>query len=53
MSNVRKCTCDHAWMDEKYGTKMRVMNPTSKSSDTLRCTVCGKESGSTGGSKRK
>ena len=40
---IRKCTCEHAYQDKKYGKKKRVYNQTKKGEKTGRCTVCGKE----------
>lgn len=40
MSEVRACTCTHAYQDKEYGNKQRVHNKTTKG---YRCTVCGNE----------
>jgi len=40
---IRKCTCENAFQDKKYGKGMRVMNPTTKGQGNQkgwRCTVC-------------
>jgi len=43
---ILKCICENEFQDERYGVKMRVMNPTRKKTPTspqeYRCTVCGK-----------
>ena len=52
MATTKKCSCEHQWMDEQYGTGMRIMNKTS-SADKLRCTVCGKDHSVSGSTKRK
>lgn len=40
-SVIKRCTCTHAFQDERYGTGMRVANRTAKSNPTTyRCTVC-------------
>lgn len=41
---ILRCSCAHKFQDERYGPKMRVMNPTRNESGTkqlFRCTVCG------------
>ena len=49
---IKKCTCSHAYQDQKYGSKMRVANQMAKETPTWRCTVCGKEIGA-GSTKKK
>jgi hypothetical protein len=44
--SIVKCTCKHAFQDERYGPGNRVMNPCRPAGgkDTaVRCTVCLKE----------
>jgi hypothetical protein len=39
------CTCDHAFQDERYGSRQRVHNPCARKTGpgvNHRCTVCGK-----------
>ena len=38
---IKKCTCQHDFQSERYGSNMRVHTPTEKGK--WRCTVCGKE----------
>jgi hypothetical protein len=42
---IAPCVCESTYQDKKYGKGMRVHNaaPKSKSSDKMRCTVCGKD----------
>ena len=46
-SKILTCTCSHAGQDEMYGKGRRLFNPTGKNqtSDNYRCTICGKETG--------
>lgn len=37
---VKRCYCENAFQDEKYGKGMRVCN---KTANGYRCTVCGKD----------
>lgn len=36
---LRRCKCEHAFQDSRYGKGMRVFNLSQKSS-RVRCTVC-------------
>jgi len=40
MTAIKKCYCEHAYQDAKYGKGMRVCN---KRVNGYRCTVCGKD----------
>ncbi len=40
LNEIHRCRCENDYQDAKYGSKMRVMNWSSKS-ETWRCTVCG------------
>lgn len=48
-SEVRSCTCVHAYQDKEYGSKQRVHN---KSTKGFRCTVCGNEKIVSSGTKK-
>ena len=38
---IIRCNCNHAYQDNRYGKKMRVMNLTKeKPGPIFRCTVC-------------
>lgn len=37
-----KCTCSSEYQDRVYGKGIRIANETGKT-NTVRCTVCGKE----------
>jgi len=37
-----KCTCANEYQDKQYGKGIRIANTTGKT-NTVRCTVCGKE----------
>jgi len=52
-SKILSCTCNHAGQDAMYGKGRRLFNPTGKNqtSGEYRCTICGKETGTSG--KRK
>lgn len=40
-----KCSCENKFQDEKYGSKIRVANETTKKEGgRWRCSVCRKES---------
>jgi len=42
--NIKRCTCMHAYQDEKYGKGNRVHNAMASTQQHLRkyrCTVCG------------
>ena len=39
-TKIKKCTCNHAYQDERYGKGMRLHNETGKDGE-WRCTVCG------------
>lgn len=42
-TTVRKCNCDQAYQDSKYGKGNRIMNAGdgSKATTTYKCTSCG------------
>lgn len=43
-SEVKKCTCQNEYQDNKYGKGMRVHNPVKQKTSgpkQYRCTVCG------------
>lgn len=42
-TRVMRCTCQHAFQDERYGQNMRVHNAMRKPKPGWRCTVCLKE----------
>jgi len=43
-TEIKNCTCESKFQDEKYGKNMRVYNKTKKQDGKIyRCTVCGKE----------
>jgi hypothetical protein len=44
-TKVMKCTCEHAYQDEKYGKKQRLHNKKAEKKG-YRCTVCATEKGS-------
>jgi len=48
-SEVKSCTCKHAYQDKEYGINQRVYNKTTKGH---RCTVCGTEKVSASGTKK-
>jgi|GEM_PF-2367849 acetone carboxylase gamma subunit len=39
-TRVMRCTCQHAFQDERYGQNMRVHNAMRKPKPGWRCTVC-------------
>ena len=39
-TEIKKCTCEHKYQDERYGKKMRLHNEMGKCGG-WRCTVCG------------
>ena len=43
---IKRCTCKHAYQDEKYGQGKRVFNTLQKVG-MYRCTVCKNEVGTT------
>jgi hypothetical protein len=50
---IKRCTCEHKWMDARYGKKKRVFNTyKSQNGETSRCTVCGTELSGGSGKKR-
>lgn len=40
MTEIKKCSCEHGYQDQKYGKGQRVHNKTTKG---WRCSVCKKE----------
>jgi hypothetical protein len=43
-TEIKPCTCEHAYQDEKYGKRKRVYNRRIKDGKNVgsRCTVCSK-----------
>ena len=39
-TRVMRCTCQHAFQDERYGINIRVHNAARKPRPGWRCTVC-------------
>jgi len=40
---IKKCNCESAFQDKKYGKGMRVHNKYIKEGGGYRCTVCGSQ----------
>ena len=49
MSEIKTCTCKHAFQDKEHGPNQRVHNKTTKG---LRCSVCGNEKVSASSGKK-
>ena len=44
-SQIKKCTCEHKYQDQQYGSGNRVFNPKTKDGrlSGYACSVCGKQ----------